>query len=537
MSDDLRGMDLLQDATRNKGSAFTLEERSKYGLRGLLPAAVSTQEMQMTRALGNIRRKAYDIERYIFLRALQVRNERLYFQLIINNIEELMPIIYTPTVGQACKEYSHIFRQPRGLFITADDHGDIRELLNNWPERDVRMIVVTDGERILGLGDLGVNGMGIPLGKLALYTACAGIQPHQCLPVTIDIGTNNESLHEGPLYLGVRQKRITGNAYFELLDEFVVSVQEVFPGSLIQFEDFATQNAYRLLNTWKERVLCFNDDIQGTAAVVLAGVLAATKITGQPLNELKFMFLGAGSAATGIADLICVALCSLGLTAREARQRLWFVDHRGLLVKGREHLAPHNTLYAHEHPGMGFVEAIKTIKPQVLIGATGSPGTFTREALQAMADINKRPAIFALSNPTSRAECTAEQAYLYTDGRAIFASGSPFDPVTIGGRTYRPGQGNNAYIFPGMGLGAIACSAQGICDEMLIAAAHVLAGEVSEQDLADGSLYPALSGIRDISLKIAVAVAKTAFDQGLVPAGQGIVSEDEIAAMMYDPGY
>ena len=537
MNDNPHGMALLQDAKRNKGSAFTLEERRKYGLRGLLPAAVSTQEMQMTRALGNIRRKSYDIERYIFLRALQTRNERLYFQLIIKNIEELMPIIYTPAVGEACKEYSHIFRQPRGLFITHDDSGAISELLNNWPERDVRMIVVTDGERILGLGDLGVNGMGIPLGKLALYTAFAGIDPQYCLPVTIDVGTDTGSLHEDPLYLGVRKKRIRGNAYFELLDEFVNSVKQTFPGALIQFEDFATNNAYRLLDTYRERVLCFNDDIQGTAAVALAGILAATRITGQGLNEMRFMFLGAGSAATGIADLLFVALRGLGLSETEARHRLWFVDSRGLQVQGREHLRAHTRQYAHAHPAMGFLQAIKSIRPHMLVGATGSPGTFTEEVLRTMADLNERPVIFALSNPTSRAECTAAQAYQYTGGRAIFASGSPFGPVTFAGVSLRPGQGNNAYIFPGIGLGALACSARSIGDEMLIAAAQTLAAEVGEQDLASGTLYPPLARIRGLSLKIATAVAKTAHELGLVPAGQGIVSEDEIAAMMYDPRY
>lgn len=538
MTNELHGMALLQDATRNKGSAFTLEERSKYGLRGLLPAAVSTQEMQMTRALGNIRRKAYDIERYIFLRALQARNERLYFQLVIKHIEELMPLIYTPTVGEACKEYSHIFRQPRGLFITHDDRGDIRGLLNNWPGRDVRMIVVTDGERILGLGDLGVNGMGIPLGKLALYTACAGIHPQHCLPVTIDVGTNTESLHEDPLYLGVRKKRVGGDAYYELLEEFVVSVQEAFPGALIQFEDFATQHAYRLLDTYRERTLCFNDDIQGTAAVALAGLLASTRITGQSLDRSTFLFIGAGSAATGIGNLIVVALRGLGLTEEEARQRLWFMDSKGLLVKGREHLYPHNINYAHEHPEVKeLLDALNGLRPQVLIGATGTPGIFSREVLEAMADINERPVIFALSNPTSRAECTAEQCYQYTGGRGIFASGSPFDPVTVGSKTFRPTQGNNAYIFPGIGLGALACNAQCIRDEMLITAAQVLAAEIEEQDLAAGALYPPLTKIRGISLKVATAVAQTAFDLGIVPAGQAVVSEDEIAAMMYDPVY
>lgn len=531
------GYDILKDASLNKGTAFTAAERETYKLRGLLPAAVSNLETQVTRALGNLRRKAYDIERYIYMQLLQGRNERLFYRLIIDHIEELMPIIYTPTVGEACKEFAHIFRQPRGFYITPDDRGHIRKMLDNWPENDVALIVVTDGERILGLGDLGANGMGIPIGKLTLYSACAGIQPHQCFPVMLDVGTNNEELRNDPLYLGVNQARLTGEAYTDLVEEFVNAVQDAYPLALIQFEDFLTPNAYRLLNTWRDRVLCFNDDIQGTAAVALAGVLASSRITGTGLSDLRIMFLGAGSAATGIADLIHVALCEAGLDHQEAAHRLWLVDHSGLVVKQRDKLAPHKRPYAHDVPAAGLIEAIETIKPHVLIGATGAPDTFTEEVVSLMAEINQRPVIFALSNPTSRAECTAEQAYQWSEGRAVFASGSPFPPVSYAGRNFRPGQGNNAYIFPGIGLGVIACQASRISDEMFLASARVLAEMVTEDDLHDAAVYPPISDIRKVSFAIAVAVAEKAWEQGLARKARPVDLEKAIADSMYYPEY
>ncbi|MGR9052951.1 MAG: NAD-dependent malic enzyme [Gammaproteobacteria bacterium] len=533
----LTGLALINSAKYNKSTAFTEAERERYKLRGLLPAAVSSQAMQLNRVLNNLRRKAYDIERYNFLIALQGRNERLFYRLLIDHIEEVMPIIYTPTVGQACLEFTHIFRQPRGFYITPDDRGRIAEILKNWPETDVRMIVVTDGERILGLGDLGANGMGISIGKLSLYTACAGIPPHQCLPVMIDVGTNNESLRNDPLYIGLNRPRIKGEPYIDLLDEFVETVQRTYPKALIQFEDFLTPNAYLLLNRYRERVRCFNDDIQGTAAVALAGVLAACRLIGCVFEELRIMFLGAGSAATGIADLMLTDLVESGLAEDEARRRLWFADVEGLVVKGRGDLAPHNLPYAHDVPQIGFLEAIKTVKPHILIGATGCPGVFTEEVIGAMAEINRRPVIFALSNPTSRAECTAEQAYRWSGGRALFASGSPFPPVVYEGRTHRPGQGNNAYIFPGIGLGALACNSRLVNDDMFLAAARVLADCVAEDDLQRGTLYPPLSGIRNVSLKIAVAVAETAYEQNLAMDERPEDLHRFIEAMMFDPSY
>ncbi len=533
----LLGYDRLKRPELNKGTAFTLDERDRYRLRGLLPAHVSSLETQESRAMENLRRKGSDIERYIFLQALQGRNERLFYHLLTDHIDELMPLIYTPTVGQACQEFAHIFRQPRGFYITPEDRGRVREIMNNWPEREVRLIVVTDGERILGLGDLGANGMGIPIGKLALYSACAGIRPHQCMPVMLDVGTNNEALRTDPLYLGIDRARLSGEGYHALVGEFVDAVQDAFPDALIQFEDFQTPNAYAHLNRYRDQVLCFNDDIQGTAAVALAGVLAAGRITGTAFQELNILFLGAGSAATGIADLFRVAFRQAGLSDQEARHRLWLVDRSGLVVSGRSHLEPHIRPYAHDCPAASFTDAIARIRPQVLIGATGTPGSFPEGVIREMARINERPVIFALSNPTSRAECTAQQVHEWSGGRAVFASGSPFDAVICQGGVFRPGQCNNAYVFPGIGLGAIACRARIVSDEMFLVAARTLAGLVGADDLAAGTLYPPLHDIRNVSLAIAVAVAETAWRQGLAQEERPADIGGMIATLRYEPGY
>ncbi len=533
----LRGYDLLKRAELNKGTAFTEVERDRHGLRGLLPARVSSLAAQEARTLANLRRKEHDIERYIFLLALQGRNERLFYRTVIDHIEEVMPLIYTPTVGQACLEYAHIFRQPRGFYITPQDRGRIRDIMNNWPARDVRLIVVTDGERILGLGDLGANGMGIPIGKLALYTACAGIPPQQCMPVMLDVGTDNETLRQDPLYLGTDRPRLRGAEYRSLVDEFVAAVQDAFPRALIQFEDFTTSNAYALLERYRERVLCFNDDIQGTAAVILAGLLAASRITGADFASQRILFSGAGSAATGIADLIVAAVRETGQDEQQARSRLWFVNRSGLVVQDNGPYAAHLQPYAHDAPARGFMDAIHDLQPQVLIGATGSPGIFTEPVIRLMAQINERPVIFALSNPTSHAECTAEQAYRWSDGRAVFASGSPFDTVEIAGRILRPGQGNNAYVFPGIGLGALACRARSISDAMFLAAAQALAAMVSDRDLAQGTVYPPLTDIRKVSTAIATAVARAAWQTELATAEQPADIRQTIMDMMYDPVY
>ena len=537
MSTNKKNITVLKNSKLNKSVAFTSKEREELGLRGLLPYSVVNQQTQIKRVLQSIERKGYDIERYILLSSLQDRNERLFYQVTIDHIEKIMPLIYTPTVGQACKEFSHIFRSSKGFYITPDDKGEIANILDNWPEKDIRVIVITDGERILGLGDLGANGMGIPIGKLALYTACAGIPPEQCLPVMLDVGTNNDEIRNDVLYLGYPQKRIKQDDYLELMDEFVSAIQSKFPKALIQFEDFLTPNAYTLLNKYKDKILCFNDDIQGTAAVSLAGVYASCRITNNNFADLKIMFLGAGSAATGIADLMLSAFIDAGLSKSEALKRLWFVDSKGLLVSERKDLMEHNLPYTHDHEQLNFLDAIEAIKPHILIGATGAPGTFTEEVIQKMSAINERPVIFALSNPTSKAECTAEQAYSWSKGQAIFASGSPFTPVTLDGQTFQPGQGNNAYVFPGLGLGAIMANAKTIPDELFLVAAKTLASLIQEDNLKVGALYPRLTEIRNISLEIATAVAEKAYDLEVAQNEKPADLKQYIADYMYNPAY
>ncbi len=533
----LTGFMALNSASINKGTAFTAEERKHHKLRGLLPPKIVSSEVQLERTLKNMRRTQDDIGKYVFLTALQARNEKLFYKLVVNHIEEVMPLIYTPTVGQACKEYAHLFRRPRGMYITAEDKGEIKEVLENWPYRDIKVIVVTDGERILGLGDLGANGIGIPIGKLALYVACAGIEPHQCLPIMLDVGTNNvEYLHD-PFYLGLSQNRISGDAYNDFVDEFIQGVKNLFPDALIQFEDFLTPNAYYLLNKYRNEVLCFNDDIQGTAGVALAGIYASTRISKLKFKDMKIMFLGAGSAATGIADLLCYALQQEGLSEDEARQRLWFVDIEGLVVKSRKGLLPHNEPYMHDHEQLGFIDAIHEIKPNVLIGATGAPNTFNHDVVEAMSEANERPTIFALSNPTSRAECTAMEAYDWSQGKVIFASGSPFAPVDFGDQKFTPGQGNNVYIFPGIGLGAIISETSIITEDMFLTAAQVLAEQVSQEDLDKGMIYPPLNTIREVSYNIALAVAEHAYAGKTTKSERPEDLESRIKDYMYDPSY
>jgi malate dehydrogenase (oxaloacetate-decarboxylating)(NADP+) len=532
------GVDLLHNPALNKGTAFTEAEREALGLQGLLPPYVSTQEEQVQRVMENFRRKPDNLEKYVHMMALQGRNETLFYRVVLENIEEMMPIIYTPTVGQACQEYGHIFRRPRGMFISAADQGRMVEVLRNWPNRDVHIIVVTDGERILGLGDLGASGMGIPVGKLALYTACAGVHPSACLPITLDVGTNNEQLLHDPLYIGIRERRLRGKAYDAFVDEFMTAVQEVFPNALVQFEDFANVNAFRLLEEYRQRQCTFNDDIQGTGAVALAGLHSALRITGGQLSEQTVLFLGAGEAAVGIADLIVAAMVSEGLSEEEARKRCWLIDSRGLVVKGRSSLAGHKLPYAHDHaPLPDLLSAVEALLPTAIVGVSGQPATFTQPVLAAMAKLNDRPIVFALSNPTSKSECTAEQAYTWTEGRAIFASGSPFPPVALGAKTFVPGQGNNAYIFPGVGFGAIASGAKLVTDEMFFVAAKVLAQQVSESDLKRGLIYPPLTKIREVSAAIAAAVAEVASRRGLAAQPKPDDIRAAIEAQMYVPNY
>ncbi len=533
-----RGVKLLNDPLRNKGTAFTDSEREVLGLRGLLPPRVLTQEMQAARVITNLRAKPTDFDRYLSLSSLQGRNEMLYYRVLMDNMEELMPIIYTPTVGQVCQEFGHIFRDSRGLYVSVHDRGHVRDLLRNWPHKDVRIIVVTDGERILGLGDLGADGMGIPIGKLSLYSACAGIHPANTLPVTLDVGTNNAALLADPLYLGIPQRRLQGEAYDELVDEFFEAVGEVFPKAVVQLEDFATRNAFRLLSKYRVGFCSFDDDIQGTAGVALAGIYSALRITKTGLGDHPYLFLGAGEAGIGIGDLIVAALVYEGRSEAEARKLCWFFDSKGLVVKSRKDLAHHKLPFAHDAEFTDdLLQAVERLKPAALIGVSGQPQTFTQPILEAMARLNKRPVVFALSNPTSKAECTAEQAYTWTDGKAVFASGSPFPPMEYKGKRFVPGQGNNAYVFPGVGLGLILSEASACTDEMFFVAARTLAGMVNDDDLKQGRIYPSLTRIREVSAYIAEAVAGVAFERGLARAARPGDLGKAVRDAMFSPDY
>lgn len=533
-----RGTALMANPLLNKGTAFGEAERDVLELRGLLPPRVFTIEEQAARAWANFRRKPDALEKYIFLTTLQSRNETLFYKLVEDHLEEMVPIIYTPTVGQACLEYGAIFRRPRGLFISLRERGRIAEVLSHWPHTDVRMIVVTDGERILGLGDLGALGMGIPVGKLSLYTACAGVHPSYCLPITLDVGTDNMALHADPFYIGLNQRRVRGLDYDEFIEEFVAAVHRAYPKALLQWEDFGNVNAFRLLQRYRERVCSFNDDIQGTAAVTLAGLIAALRLTGGRLRDQRLLFLGAGEAGTGIADLCVAALQEEGVAEAEARRQCGFVDSQGLVVQGRAGLAPHKRPYAHPHaPVATLSEAIDAMKPTALIGVSGAGRAFTREVVAKMAALNVRPIVFALSNPTSKAECTAEEAYAWSDGRAVFASGSPFPPVTFDGRTFVPGQGNNVYVFPGVGLGTLVSEARCVTDRMFLRAAQTLASLVTADDLALERVYPALSRIREVSLALAIAVAEEAYRNGLARRERPEDIRADIASRMFTPCY
>jgi malate dehydrogenase (oxaloacetate-decarboxylating)(NADP+) len=533
-----RGMQVLRDPLLNKGTAFTEKERLKLGLRGLLPPRVHSQSEQAQRFLAHLRELPNALEKFIDLNALHDRNEALFFRVIAENPDEIMPLIYTPTVGLACQRFGYIYQRPRGMFIGANDRGRIAKVLRNWPERDVGIIVVTDGERILGLGDLGANGMGIPVGKLSLYAGCAGVHPRRCLPVVLDVGTDNETLRDDPFYIGLKQKRLRGRPYDALLDEFVAAVQKVFPGALIQFEDFANSNAFRLLARYRDRVCTFNDDIQGTASVVLAGLYSALRKTGSALKDQRILCLGAGEAATGICDLVVSSLAQDGIAVEDARKRCWLFDSKGLVVASRTDLVAHKRHYAHEGPRVGeFVAAVETLKPTAIIGVAAVGGTFTQPVIEAMTRANPRPIVFALSNPTSKSECTAEQAYQWSQGRALFACGSPFDPVTLDGRVFVPRQGNNSYIFPGVGLGVIASKARRVTDEMFLAAARSLADQTTQSDLDQGSLYPPLARVREVSAHIGAAVAEVAYARGLTSRRKPKNVLADVRAQMYDPAY
>jgi malic enzyme len=521
-----RGEAVLRDPMRNKDAAFTLEERRRLGVDGLLPPAVLTIEQQVETSLGHILSKSDPLEKYIGLIALMDRNETLFYRLLLENLESFAPIIYTPTVGLACQRYSHIYRRPRGMFVTPDDRGNIMQRFKNLDGRDIRLIVVTDNERILGLGDQGAGGMGIPIGKLILYTVGAGIHPSYCLPVSLDVGTDNAALLEDPYYIGYRARRLRGAAYDSLVEEFVEAVRTVFPHALLQWEDFKKANALRLLERYAGRVPSFNDDIQGTAAVALAGVYSGLRITGQALRDQRFLLVGAGAAGVGIGHLLTKALKAEGLSTGETRTRKLFLDSEGLVTTGRADLEKHKRSVAW-HPedltAAGFKapfptaldQVIKQFKPTVLIGTTGQAGEFTPAALRALAKYCDRPMIFPLSNPTSNTECTPSEAIQNSDGRALVATGSPFEPVVFNGRKYIIGQCNNAFIFPGVGLGALIARVGRVTDTMFLAAAKTLADYDCKKDCCAGALYPSLRHLRDISRAIGFRVAQTAREEGV----------------------
>jgi len=534
MSGHPTGYDLLHNPRLNKGTAFTEAERRAFRLEGLLPPAVTTMALQVARRHAEIAALENDLQKYLVLSDLQARNETLYYAVLMSDPATYMPLVYTPTVGETCQKFAHIFRQARGMYLPITARGRVKELLANWPEKDVRFIVVTDGERILGLGDLGAGGMGIPIGKLSLYTACAGVPPQYCLPIVLDVGTNNQVLLDDPLYQGLRQHRVRGEEYLAFVDEFVAAVQQLYPKCCIQWEDFANFNAVPILARYLDKICTFNDDIQGTAGVALAGIFGALRLTAGKLAEQRFLFLGAGSAATGIAELISLAMVQEGADLAAARRRNALFDINGLLVTSRADLADFQKPFAQEGPPAStFVEAVEALRPTGIIGVSTVPKLFNREVIEAMARVNARPIIFPYSNPTSRSECTAEEAYRWSEGRAVFASGSPFPPVEINGRRFVPGQGNNVYIFPAMGMAVFATEAKRVTEEMFIVAAQAVAEQVTEEDLSMGLIYPPQSHILNASLHVAERIAGYIFDQGLAR----VPRPDDVGALVRARAY
>jgi malic enzyme len=519
-----RGEQILHDPAHNKDLAFTHAERKRLSIEGLLPPAVLTIQQQVEMSMEHIFAKSDPLERYIGLIALLERNEVLFYRVLHEHLERLTPIIYTPTVGQACQQFSHIYRRPRGLFITPDDRGQIAQRLRSFRQRDIRLIVVTDNERILGLGDQGAGGMAIPIGKLVLYTAGAGIHPSRCLPISLDVGTDNSELLQDPFYLGFRGRRMRGAEYDSFIEEFVQAVKKVFPRALLQWEDFKKANAFRLLSRYVGRLPSFNDDIQGTASVTLAGVMTGLKITGTPLKEQRLLMVGSGAAGVGIGRLLRAAFMAEGLTEKEIRRHMIFVDSVGVVNTNRANLDAHKqevALHPEDLQAFGLTDAVgvpleqivRAVKPTVLIGTTGQPGDFTPGVIRAMADHCQRPIIFPLSNPTSKAECTPSEAYEHSGGRALVATGSPFEPVTHGGCKYIIGQCNNCFIFPGIGLGVLISEATRVTDTMFLAAARELADFTAVHPAGEGSLYPNLRQLREVSRRIATRVAQTARDE------------------------
>ncbi len=544
----ISGQHLLDNPLLNKGSAFTEAERLEFDLLGLLPPHVATLDEQLVRTYESYRQKPSDLEKYIYLAALHDRNETLFYALVQAHVSEMLPIIYTPTVGLACQQYSHIYRRPRGIYLAYPYRQHLTTMLGHAPIEDVRVIVVTDGERILGLGDLGVGGMGIPVGKLSLYTLCAGIHPATTLPVVLDTGTNNQELLEDPLYLGWRHQRVRGAEYDEFVESFVQAVKNLFPNAILQWEDFAKQNAARLLERYRDQLCTFNDDIQGTGAVTLAGLITAADITGIPLGEQRVVILGAGSAAIGIADQIVAAMVHAGRSLAEARAAIWLVDSRGLVHSGRADLEPAKQVYAHpveqvaawgsaDLARVPLLEVVQHVRPTALLGTAAQPGAFNEAIVRTMAAHTPRPVIFPLSNPTSKSEARPTDLLAWTDGRALVATGSPFAPVNVNGQSVSIGQCNNAFIFPGVGLGVLVSGARRVTDGMFIAAARALSARAPIRRDPRLALYPALEEVRQVSRDVAHAVARAAMAAGVAPP----MADDELArqieAAMWQPVY
>jgi malate dehydrogenase (oxaloacetate-decarboxylating)(NADP+) len=535
-----RGRELLSDPLLNKGTGFPDSERDTLGIRGLVPPQVVSIDDQVQRVMENYRRRSDDLDRYVYLETLHDRNETLYYRVLMQNIREMTPIVYTPTVGKACQQFGHIYRRARGMYFSAGVLPRFREMADNWPEPEVDIVVVTDGSRILGLGDLGANGMGIPIGKLSLYVAAAGLYPCKTLPVMLDLGTSNAALRDDMLYLGERHPRLAGDRYEQAVQAFVDAIHGRWPAALIQFEDFSNDHAFILLRRYRDRVLCFNDDIQGTGAVTLAGVYAGLRVTGEPMERQRILFLGAGSAARGIADMLVAGMVAEGrLDLESARRQVWMMDSHGLVTRRRlPELAPHKRDFAQDEPALAdLTEVIRHVRPTVLVGVSGQGGAFGESAVRELCRHSPRPLIFALSNPTVKAECSAEQAYAWSAGKALFASGSPFEPVRFEGQLFRPGQCNNMYIFPGVGLGAVTFQMTSVTDSMFSAAARTLAAQLEDEELETGCLFPDLTRIREISANIAVAVGEVGYREGLATTPRPDDLLRHVRARMFQPRY
>jgi malate dehydrogenase (oxaloacetate-decarboxylating)(NADP+) len=538
MTTSKRGMEVLQDPSLNKSTAFTEAEKQALGIVGLVPDLTETQDLQLSRVMMQLGHKPTDLDRYIYLVNLLDHNEALFYRTIMSDPARFLPIVYDPTIGEACLRFGHIYRQTAGMYLSITRRGKVKEVLRNWPQKDIRFICVTDGGRILGLGDLGANGMGIPLGKLQLYTAAAGVPPQYLLPMYLDAGTNNEQYLNDPLYLGLRKTRPPTAELFSFVDEFVEAVQDVFPKCCIHFEDWTGVDAVHLLQRYRDKYCVYNDDVQGTAGITLAGMINATKLKGTKLKDENYLFLGAGSAGIGLADLLCAALVEQGMKLKDAQSRVHMFDINGLLESTRKDLVDFQRPYAHPHaPTRDFVAAIESIKPTTIIGVSTIGGAFTQKVVEAMSRINERPVILALSNPTEHAECTAEQAYTWSKGKAIYAAGVPFAPVHHNGETFLPGQANNFYIFPAVGMAIFATQAKRVTDEMFIEAAQAVADQVPSDLLKQGLLYPLQSNILETEIQTAARVAKLVFDSDLARVRRPVDMVAFIRQHVYKPEY